>query len=503
MLKQTLQQKLGLKINPMQIQLIKLLEIPSYQLDERIKEELEQNPLLEEGSAEDSDNTEISSLNDDSADNSNEDYEDADLPSDRDDEEFTMDDYMSADDYDDVPEYKLKTSNISKDNDTRDFIVTEGDTFRDSLLRQLGMRNLSDFDKKIAEYIVGNIDNDGYLRRGIDNIVDDLAFNAGIEVEDEKVKSLLNMIQKMEPAGVGARNLRECLLLQINAKLLLTPNNKALKLANSILSECFDEFSKKHYEKISRKLKISEDELKSAIEDILKLNPKPGSSSADNSFGMGAEKIIPDFTLELQDGELQLSLNKGSVPALRINKSYINLLDSYKKNENSKNKKDVVSFVKYKLSAAKSFIDALEQRNNTLMLTMTAIIQLQKRYFMTGDENKLKPMILKDVADITGLDVSTISRVSNSKHIQTWFGVFALKDFFSGTMQTTSGTDVSTNKLKNMLRKIINNEDKSKPYTDDELVNKMTENGFVIARRTVAKYRKMMNLPVARMRREI
>jgi len=503
MLKQTLQQKLGLKINPMQIQLIKLLEIPSYQLDERIKEELEQNPLLEEGSAEDSDNTEISSLNDDSADNSNEDYEDADLPADRDDEEFTMDDYMSADDYDDVPEYKLKTSNISKDNDTRDFIVTEGDTFRDSLMRQLGMRNLSDFDKKIAEYIVGNIDNDGYLRRGIDNIVDDLAFNAGIEVEEEKVSSLLNMIQKMEPAGVGARNLRECLLLQINAKLLLTPNNKVLKLANSILSECFDEFSKKHYEKISRKLKISEDELKSAIEDILKLNPKPGSSSADNSFGMGAEKIIPDFTLELQDGELQLSLNKGSVPSLRINKSYINLLDSYKKNENSKNKKDVVSFVKYKLSAAKSFIDALEQRNNTLMLTMTAIIQLQKRYFMTGDENKLKPMILKDVADITGLDVSTISRVSNSKHIQTWFGVFALKDFFSGTMQTTSGTDVSTNKLKNMLRKIINNEDKSKPYTDDELVNKMTENGFVIARRTVAKYRKMMNLPVARMRREI
>ena len=485
----------------MQIQLIKLLEIPAYQLDERIKEELEQNPLLEEGPADDSDNnTEITSENEDDI---NEDYDNASLSSDKDDEEFTIDDYMSADDYDDVPEYKLKTSNISKDNDTRDFVVTEGDTFRDSLVRQLGMRNLSDFDKKIAEYIVGNIDNDGYLRREIENIVDDLAFNAGIEVDEAKVKLLLNMIQRMEPAGVGARNLRECLLLQVRIKLIETPNDKVLNAAKNVLSDCFDEFSKKHYEKISKKLKISEDELKVAIDEILKLNPKPGSSSADNSFGVGAEKIIPDFTLELIDGELQLSLNKSSVPALRINKSYINLLDSYKKNENSKNKKDVVSFVKYKLSAAKSFIDALEQRNNTLMLTMTAIIQLQKKYFMTGDENKLKPMILKDVADITGLDVSTISRVSNSKHIQTWFGVFALKNFFSGTMQTTSGVDVSTNKLKNMLRKIIENEDKSKPFTDDELVNKMTEHGFVIARRTVAKYRKMLSLPVARMRREI
>ena len=356
-------------------------------------------------------------------------------------------------------------------------------------------------DRKICEYIIGNIDDDGYLRRDVENIVDDLAFGAGIEVDDEKIEFLLRVVQRFDPAGVGARDLRECLLLQVKRRLAET-STPALVNARIILESYFEEFSKKHYEKISKRMRISDEELKEAVDEILKLNPKPGGQISDSSVP-GAEKIIPDFNLDIVDGELQLSLNTGDIPELRLNKSYVDMLEDYQKNSNSREKKDVVSFVKYKLSSARSFIDAVQQRNNTLMLTMTAIVQFQKPFFQTGDESKLKPMILRDIADITGLDVSTISRVSNSKYIQTWFGIYSLKQFFSGSMPTSSGEEVSTGELKNVLKEIVDGEDKRKPYTDDELVELMNKKGYQIARRTIAKYRQLLDIPVARLRREV
>ncbi len=502
MLKQNLQQKLGLKINPLQIQLIKLLELPTYQLEQRIKEELESNPLLEEG--EDASEPEAepeyeSEGEDENFDESQSEEEREDGPSENDD--FSLEDYISDDD--DIPDYRLSTSNASKDDDGKDFVFSQGASFRESLIAQLGMRNLSDFERNVAEYIIGNIDEDGYLRRDVENIVDDLAFGVGIEITEAEVLHLLSIIQEFEPSGIGGRDLKECLLLQVNHKLAEAPNNLVLQDARQILEECFEEFSRKHYEKISRRLKFTDARLKEAMDEILKLNPKPGGTISDASAGHEAEKIIPDFTLDLVDGELQLSLNAGNIPELRLNKSYLNILDQYQSGQSSKSKKDVVSFVKYKLNSAKSFIDAVQQRNNTLMLTMTAIVQFQKQFFLTGDENMLKPMILRDIADITGLDVSTISRVSNSKYIQTWFGIYALKDFFTGSMQTTSGEEVSTGELKNTLKAIIDGEDKRKPLTDDELVELMEKKGYQIARRTIAKYRQMLDIPVARLRREI
>lgn len=496
--KQHLQQKLGLKINPLQIQLIKLLELPAYQLEQRIKEELETNPLLEEGQEEEIEGEEYEETDEDvyaevgEGDSEGEEQQNND--------DFSFEDYISDDD--DTPDYKLTVSNASRDNDTKDFVFSQGVSFRDHLVDQLGMRDLTERQKKIAEYIIGNIDDDGYLRRDIENIVDDLAFGAGIEVTQEEVENLLKIIQEFDPFGVGARDLRECLLLQIKHKQGNEPN-AVLNNARLILDECFDEFSKKHYEKISRKLRMPDEAMKEAINEILKLNPKPGGTMGDFSFEQTADKIIPDFSLDLIDGELQLSLNTGNMPELKINKGYLNILDSYQKGQSSKDKRDVSNFIKYKLNSAKSFIDAVHQRNNTLMLTMTAIVQFQKQFFLTGDENQLKPMILRDIADITGLDVSTVSRVSNSKYVQTWFGIYALKDFFSGSMQTSNGEEVSTGELRNALKSIIDAEDKRKPLTDDELVDRMEKKGYQIARRTIAKYRQMLDIPVARLRREI
>ena len=474
MLKQNLQQKLGLKINPLQIQLIKLLELPTYQLEQRIKEELEQNPLLEEveGRPDSGEERDEMASEDGMQEDGNDDWDaEEDYSSD---DDFSLEDYMGDDD--DIPDYRLSVSNASRDDDRHDFVMSQASSFHENLLAQLGMRPF---------------------------IVDDLAFGAGVEVSEEKVSGLLKMIQEFEPAGVGARDLKECLLLQIMHRLDENPDNEVLKNARLILEDCFEEFSRKHYEKIARKLRLGEKELKQAIDEILRLNPKPGGATADCSYGAEAEKIIPDFILDLVDGELQLSLNSGDVPELRINKSYLNMLEQYQKGESAKNKRDVITFVKDKLNSAKSFIDAVQQRNNTLMLTMTAIVQFQKEFFLTGDKNLLKPMILKDISDITGLDVSTISRVSNSKYVQTWFGIYALKDFFSGSMQTTSGEEVSTGELKNALKALIDEEDKKKPLTDDELVALMEKKGYQIARRTVAKYRQMLDIPVARLRREI
>lgn len=498
MLKQSLQQKLGLKINPLQIQLIKLLELPTYQLEQRIKEELEQNPLLEEG--EDKLETDVADEIQSDGDAPLDEFGEDDGDSLSGEDDFSLEDYM---DDDDIPEYRLSASNMSRDEENRNFVFSQGASFRESLLAQLGTRSLSELEHRIAEYIIGNIDDDGYLRRDIENIVDDLAFGAGIEVSEEKVTDLLTLIQQFEPAGVGARDLKECLLLQLERKMAENPGNKTLESARLILKECFDEFSRKHYEKIARKLRIGDAALRQSMDMILKLNPKPGGTVADVAFVQNAEKIIPDFTLDLIDGELQLSLNSGDIPELRINKSYMNLLEQYQHGESAKNKRDVVTFVKYKLNSAKSFIEAVHQRNNTLMLTMTAIVQFQKSFFLSGDESMLKPMILKDIADVTGLDVSTISRVSSSKYVQTWFGIYALKDFFSNSMQTMDGEEVSTGELKNVLRMLVDEEDKKRPLTDDEIVMQMEKRGYQIARRTVAKYRQMLDIPVARLRREI
>ena len=485
MLKQSLQQKLGLKINPLQIQLIKLLELPTYQLEQRIKEELESNPLLEEGEEKPEPEVDFKE-GDDEVDYEENAHEEEEYNSA--DDEFSLDDYISDDD--DIPDYRLSSSNASKDDDAREFVLSGGISFRENLVQQLGTQHLRELDRKICEYIIGNIDDDGYLRRDVENIVDDLAFGAGIEVDDAKIESLLKVVQQFDPPGVGARDLRECLLLQVKRR-LSEGASPALVDARIILEDYFEEFSKKHYEK-----------MKEAVDEILKLNPKPGGQISDSSVP-GAEKIIPDFNLDIVDGELQLSLNTGDIPELRLNKSYVNMLEDYQKHSNSREKKDVVSFVKYKLSSARSFIDAVQQRNNTLMLTMTAIVQFQKQFFMTGDESKLKPMILRDIADITGLDVSTISRVSNSKYIQTWFGIYSLKQFFSGSMPTSSGEEVSTGEIKNVLKDIVESEDKRKPYTDDELVDMMKDKGYQIARRTIAKYRQLLDIPVARLRREV
>lgn len=481
MLKQRIQQRLSQKINPLQIQLVKLLELPTFKLEQRIKEELEKNPILEEGH----------DYSEDETPEDNTDYEQE--------KDISIDEFINKDE---TPSYKLSANNYSNDDKREDIPFAGATSFRESLLSQLGLRNLSDRERAFAEYLIGNIDNDGYLRRDLDAIADDLAFSTGIETSEQELTEILHIIQDFEPIGVGAKDLRDCLLIQIIKKKEL--NFKETKEnAYRILRHTFDEFTRKHYDKIQRKLKLSDEDLKLAVDEILKLNPKPGGTAAE-PYVREAVKIVPDFILELINGELQLSLNSKNIPELKINKSYMDLMEEIQTSrEPTKEKMDAVAFVKYKLNSAKSFIDAIRQRQQTLMFTMTAIIQLQEEYFKTGDIAKLRPMILKDVAELTNLDVSTISRVSNSKYIQTHFGIFSLKDFFSGSMQTESGEEVSTNEVKNTLQDLINMEDKSKPFTDDELVDLLNKKNYKIARRTVAKYRGQLNIPVARLRKEL
>jgi len=484
MLKQSLQQKLLQKLSPQQIQVIKLLELPTLQLEERIKKELEENPVLEEGV-------------------STEDYQDSEtvddnIEKDKDQEEFTLEDYLNDED---IPSYKLNANNYSKDDKQDEIPFSGGTTFHETLIAQLGLRILPPEKAALAEYLIGNIDEDGYLRREIDNIVDDLAFSTGIETSFEELVELLRVIQDFDPAGVGARDLQECLLLQIKRR---GKHNPDVKLAHQILKKHFEEFTKKHYDKIQKRVGASEEDFKCAIDEILKLNPKPGSTF-NNPLTKVSPTIIPDFILEEQDGELILSLNARNVPELNISHSYSEMLKDYSKNKKnqSREQKDAVMFVKQKLDSAKWFIDAIKQRQNTLLLTMNAIIQFQKAYFMEGDERELKPMILKDIADITDLDISTISRVSNSKYIQTHFGIFSLKYFFSEGMQTDSGEEVSTREIKKILQECVDNEDKKKPLTDDKLAAILKEKSYKIARRTVAKYREQLNIPVARLRKEL
>ncbi len=481
MIKQSLQHRLQQRLSPQQIQLIKLLEIPTSLLEQRIKKEMEENPILEESNDEElvvQEEEENKEKND----------------------EFSMDDYLNEED---TPSYKLNTQNFQKEEITN-IPFSVGSSFHEHLRMQMGLRMINDEQKQLAEYIIGNIDEAGYLRRKIESIVDDIAFSQNIHTTDEKMYEVLKIIQNFEPTGVAARNLQECLMLQINEKCEKNPKDENLKMASSILKRLFKEFTKKHYDKIINRLNISEERFKKANKEILKLNPKPGSTFSDGISKMNYH-ISPDFSLEKIRDELKLSLNSKNAPSLKISRTYSEMIQTYKYNKNKKNKreKEAILFVKQKLDSAKWFIDAIKQRQKTLILTMQAIIDYQKKYFLDGDEKNLKPMILKNIADITNLDISTISRVANSKYIQTHFGIFSLKYFFSESMQTDTGEEVSTREIKTILQECINEENKRKPYTDDKLANILQKKGYLIARRTVAKYREQLNLPVARLRKEL
>ena len=455
------------------------------QIEQRIKKELEDNPALEEG-------TEEEDLPEENNDDDLFDNDDADQ------DEFTLDDYIEDDD---IPDYRLQTSNYSKDDEKRAEIpFSAGSSFHEHLEAQLGLRELTDKQKILGEYIIGNIDEDGYLRREPANIVDDLAFLQNVQTTEQELEEVLTIVQDLEPAGVGARTLRECLMLQLERK---DHEEPLLKLAYKIIDQYFEEFSKRHYDKIATRLGISESDLKAAIEEILKLNPKPGGLFSD-PYARSAQPIIPDFILEHSEDGFDLHLNSRNLPELRLSSSYSEMLQSYTREKaNKKEMKDAIQFVKQKIDSAKWFIDAIKQRQNTLLLTMNAILEYQQEYFIDGDETKLKPMILKDVAEMTGLDISTVSRVANSKYIQTHFGIYPLKFFFSEGLQTDSGEEVSTREIKKILRDCINNEEKRRPLTDEKLTDILQEKGYLIARRTVAKYREHLNIPVARLRKEI
>lgn len=487
MLKQRLQQKLLQKLSPQQIQLIKLLEVPTIQLEQRIKKELEENPILEEGRENDPDYDGDDQL---------------DTPSENEKDEFSLEDYMQDDD---IPNYRLQSRNYSKDEErTAEIPFTVGISFRESLADQLGLRGLTEEEKALGHYILGNIDDDGYLRRDLENIVDDLAFSMNIQTTEEELYKILKVIQEFDPVGVGARNLQECLLIQIDRIIQSGRTNESICLARKIVQHYFDEFTRKHYDKIQSRLGMDDEALKAAIAEIIRLNPKPGGGYSDPMAKTTAH-ITPDFILEEVDGVLELSLNSRNAPDLRINQTYANMLLSYnnERKKQSKDYKEAAAFVRQKVDSAKWFIDAIQQRQHTLILTMNAIMEFQRAYFETGDETFLKPMILKDIAEKTNLDISTISRVANSKYIQTYFGIFPLKYFFSEGLQTDSGEEVSTREIKKILEECISAEDKKKPLTDDRLALILKEKGYLIARRTVAKYREQLNLPVARLRKEL
>ncbi|MCU0366538.1 MAG: RNA polymerase factor sigma-54 [Bacteroidales bacterium] len=485
MLNQKLQQKLLQKLSPQQIQMIKLLEVPAMQLEQRIKKEMEENPALEEGPEEE----EIQGSDEDEI-NDEEEV--------REQEEFSLDDYLNDED---IPDYRLQSNNASKDEERREEIpFSAGSSFHDNLISQFNLRVSTEREQTLGEYIIGNIDDDGYLRREVENMVDDLAFLQNITTDTDELNRVLEIIHDLEPSGVGARDLRECLLLQLERKDQSSPS---VRLASTIIRDYFDEFSRRHYEKIMSRLMIGEEEMKGVIDEVLKLNPKPGGAVSD-PYSKTAQHIIPDFILEQADYGLELSLNNRNIPELKISKGYSEMLESYARDKAAgKQNRDAIMFVKQKLDSAKWFIDAIKQRQNTLLLTMNAILEYQKEYFAEGDDTRLRPMILKDIAEMTGLDISTISRVANSKYIQTHFGIYPLKFFFSEGMQTDAGDEVSTREIKRILQECLGSEDKRRPLTDEKLTEILQEKGYQIARRTVAKYREQLNIPVARMRKEI
>ncbi|MBO8478227.1 MAG: RNA polymerase factor sigma-54 [Bacteroidetes bacterium] len=470
MLKQGLELKQTQKLSPLQIQTIKLIELPTQELEQRIRKELEENPVLDENV-------------------SNDREDDEDGP-----REVSLSDYKEDDS---IPSYKLRVNNYGKDERPQYNTFSVKESFTQSLMDQLGFRNLTEHQHAVAAFIIGSLDDDGYLRRSIESLVDDLAFRAGIETDEREVEEMLRMIQEFDPAGVGARDLRECLLLQIKT-FKQTPD---VVNATRILKDFFTEFTNKHFQKIISKMGISEEEMKAAMSKILKLNPAPGGQ-IDDSYSDQAQQIVPDFVLTLEDGELKLTMPRFSIPELRVNKKYADILLEAA-NSSEREKKEAATFVKKKLDSAKWFVEAIKQRHNTLESTMKAIIDYQHDYFMDGDESHLKPMVLKDIAEKTGFDISTISRVVNSKYIETHFGIYSLKYFFSEGLENQDGEEVSTRELKKALQECVDNEDKRRPLTDDQLVSVMSSKGYKVARRTIAKYRDQLNIPKARLRKEL
>ncbi len=483
MLKQHLQLKLQQKLSPQQIQLMKLLQVPTIALEQRIKQEVEENVALEEGEEEEEFDQNDDNEQDEPDDTSN-------------DDEFDLDDYI---DPDDVPDYKYESNNQSKDDEEYQTPFISGSSFHDLLRNQLAMRILTEEEFQISNFIIGNLDDSGYLRRESIALVDDLAFTQGIETNEEVIEQLISMIQKFEPIGVCARSLQECLLLQLEQK----EKTDSISLAITIIERFFDAFTKKHYSNITKRLNITDEDLKDAISEIIKLNPKPGNSLSESS-GI-KEHIVPDFLLANEDGKLILNINGRNAPELRISRTYKNMLEAYseQKGKGNKQMKEAITYVRQKIDSAKWFIDAIKQRQNTLQGTMQTILEYQYEYFLSGDETKLRPMILKDIAEIVNLDISTISRVVNSKYIQTPFGTFKLKSFFSEGMQTQSGEEVSTREIKKILQDSVDSENKQKPLTDEKLATLLKEKGYNIARRTIAKYREQLDIPVARLRKEL
>ena len=469
MLKQGLELTQTQKLSPLQIQTIKLIELPIQELEQRIRKELEENPVLDE-----------------------------DLPKESDEDqaprEVSLSEYKEDDS---IPSYRLRSDNYSKEERPQYSTFSVKESFTQSLMEQLGYRNLSEHQYAVAAFLIGSLDDDGYLRRSIDSVVDDLSFRANVETDEDEVMEMLKLIQEFDPAGVGARDLRECLLIQIKH----CRKSVDVDHARKILESHFHDFTSKHYRKIMTRMNLSEEEMKAAISKILKLNPSPGGQ-IDDSYSDQAQQIVPDFLLEYKDEKLVLTMPRFTIPELRVNKKYADLLMEAA-NSSEREKKEAAAFVKKKLDSAKWFVEAIKQRHNTLYSTMQTIIDYQKDYFIDGDETHLKPMVLKDIAEKTGFDISTISRVVNSKYIETHFGIYSLKYFFSEGLENQEGEEVSTRELKKALQDCVDNEDKQNPLTDDELVVKMTERGYKVARRTVAKYRDQLGIPKARLRREL
>ena len=471
MLKQSLKLKLSQKLSPQQIQLMKLIQLPVLDFEQKLKQEIEENPALEV-------NESIST-----------------------EEEFSKDENIDVEDYindDEIPDYRLNTYNSSATEENA-IPYASGVSFNQGILNQIYTERLSDFEMKIAEFLVGCIDEGGYIRQSIEDIIDDLAFTQNIDVEYDTVNTILKAIQNLDPAGIGARSLQECLAIQLNRKGTDNPNTV---LALNIIEDSFNLFTKRHFEKILTKYQISEKELKTAIKEIEKLNPKPGNSLSNNSTKL-IEQVIPDFKIEIVNNELLLSLNGRNKPVMNVSREYTEMLKGYSLEKNRKSQKDAVQFIKQKLDSARWFIEAIEQREQTLMLTMKAIMTYQQDYFLSGDEKKIKQMILKNIADKINMDISTISRVANSKYVDTPYGTKLIKEFFSESMLNNKGEEISTIEIKKILEKIISEEDKRKPETDDALVQLLHKEGYKIARRTVSKYREQLNIPVARLRKEL
>ncbi|WP_303318707.1 RNA polymerase factor sigma-54 [Flavivirga abyssicola] len=485
MLKQYLQFKLSQKLSPQQIQLMKLIQLPTQAFEQRLKQELEENPALEGGK--ETNENEFDSEYDNAEDFNDSETINAD--------DINVDEYLSDDE---IPDYRTQVNNYSSDDDEKTMPYAAGTSFTQHLINQLNTYRLNDEEREIAEFLVGSVDESGYIRRELSDIMDDLAFTQNVYTTEEKIEHVLKIVHQLDPAGVGARSLQECLSIQLHRR----EKTQQSELAIDIIDNAFDQFTKKHYKKLIQKFDISEAQLKEAISEIEHLNPKPGGSYAGNNRIV--EHVVPDFAIKIADGELELTLNGRNAPELHVSREYNNMLKGYKDTKDkSKSQKDAVIFIKQKLDAAKWFIEAIKQRQQTLFVTMSAIMHYQKDYFLTGDERNLKPMILKDIADEISMDVSTVSRVANSKYVDTPYGTKLIKEFFSESMKNDQGEDVSTREIKKILETVIEEENKKKPLTDETLASILKEKGYPIARRTVAKYREQLDIPVARLRKKI